>query len=270
MYSGVPLPQRHLILAAFRIFKKPGTDIHCSVRSLAIETGMSERTIYRRRTRMLKHLHLWKLVRESNTWDDCPKCGTKRNSKKCSHCHHEGDFRRELRRPPTFRLDVERIAAMPRPKDIRSDKWRSYDEYRASTDYAGPRRPTHRATAGQVTPIRTKPPQPEPPPPPAPARPVPQPQRPAADHRGTVRQPNRREREEMAKFVAYVRKLTQGTKTVYSRADGFEIVLQPDDSRYREPMKLDAAIVQACMDLALPEAKAREWLKLLPRPLDES
>lgn len=130
-YSGIPLPQRHLILAALEVSQDAGVVIWSSVRSLSVETKMSERTIYHRRRRMLK-LGLWERIRDPYTWDDCPKCGAGRDARKCA-CGYEGT-EREFRRPPTFRLRVERIASWPRPKGVRAG---SYKDYKASPEYPG-------------------------------------------------------------------------------------------------------------------------------------
>jgi hypothetical protein len=143
-YSGIPLPQRHLILAALEISQNAGVVVWSSVRSLSVETKMSERTIYHRRRRMLK-LKLWEPIRAPYTWDDCPKCGGKRESRKCA-CGYEGS-EREFRRPPTFRLNVQQIASWPRPKGVRAG---SYKEYRNSADYPAGKKPAesgHRSTS---------------------------------------------------------------------------------------------------------------------------
>ena len=129
-YSGIPLPQRHLILAALEISQDAGVVIWSSVKSLSVETKMAERTIYHRRRRMLK-LNLWERIRQPYTWDDCPQCGGSRESRKCASCGYEGNTR-EFRRPPTFRLNVEKIAGWPRPQGVRAG---SYRQYKNSPDY---------------------------------------------------------------------------------------------------------------------------------------
>lgn len=110
----------------------------------------------------------------------------------------------------------------------------------------------------------------------APSSPVPirsevKPAAPRAEHRSNGREPNRRERQEMAAKVALVRQLKEGCKSYYSKPDGMMIRLSSDDPRYREPMSLEAAIAEACMtDPVVPEKKVREWLKLLPKSLEET
>lgn len=111
---------------------------------------------------------------------------------------------------------------------------------------------------------------PEPPAPP-PAAPAPVLVRPTEVpvHRGTAREPNRRERQEMAAKVAVVRKLMKGYAGQQTGSQGLYYV-GPDNPDYREPLSLDAAITEACMqNPVVPEKKVREWLKLLPRSLDE-
>lgn len=144
-YSGVPQPLRHLILAAFKISQDAGLVIWSSVGSLSDETKMSPRTIYHRRRRLLK-LNLWKPIRDPYTWDDCPKCGEKREINTCAkcgyRCDHAGHKKKlpngewsvrcpQFRRPPTFLLNVERIDAWPRPKGVRGG---SYREHKKSRD----------------------------------------------------------------------------------------------------------------------------------------
>lgn len=267
-YSGIPLPQRHLILAALEVSQDAGVVIWSSVKSLSVETKMSERTIYHRRRRMLK-LDLWERIRDAYTWDDCPKCGARREAKKCA-CGYEGS-EREFRRPPTFRLKVEKIAAWPHPKGVRAG---SYKEYKTSSEYpAGKKRAEsgHRSTIhsspsneGVTQEVATAKPALV-----APSTEGPQQQAfTVPSHRSTERPLRRLTPREGPKLVNEMRRLMQGV-THIRQLDGYSFDLHRDDPRYRPPMSQENALIGACMNLGIPEQAAREFLKLLPRSLDE-
>jgi len=120
----------------------------------------------------------------------------------------------------------------------------------------------------EVTPFR-KPAQPAPPPPP-PAAPLPG--KKVAEHRSNQRQVNQSRKltpREGPKLVNEMRRLMQGVKG-HTGQDRLWIEYPPHDPRYREPMSKENALVAACMNLAIPEQSAREFLKLLPRDLAES
>jgi hypothetical protein len=268
-YSGIPLPQRHLILAALEVSNDAGVVIWSSVKSLSVETKMSERTIYHRRRRMLK-LKLWEPIRKPYTWDDCPKCGAERESKRCG-CGYQGS-EREFRRPPTFRLNVDKIAAWPRPKGVRAG---SYRQYKASPDYPGKKHADnsgHRSTShfspsnerAKQEAVSAKPALVE-----SSAAPVEQQAHVVPSHRSTERPLRRLTPREGPKLIAEMRRLMQGV----TRENGLRELtprgmfeLEPADPRYRAPMSQQEALASACMNLGIPYESAREHLKLCRFP----
>lgn len=65
------------------------------------------------------------------------------------------------------------------------------------------------------------------------------------------------------KLVNEVRRLIKGVSGQVGR-DRLWVQYQPDDPRCRAPMSQEKALIAACMNLAIPEESAREFLKLLP------
>jgi hypothetical protein len=163
-YSGIPVPQRHLIEAALEISQNAGVVIWSSVESLSDETKMSPRTIYHRRWRMRK-LQLWKQIREPYTWDDCPKCGEAREVNTCGkcayRCDHAGHPQKpcpQFRRTPTFLLNVEKIASWPRPKGVRAGSYKENRDaarkQRQSARSSGHRSTSHASPAAEQPEVR--------------------------------------------------------------------------------------------------------------------
>lgn len=253
----MPDSAKHTVLAGFRISDGAGILLWASVKSLSIETRKSERTIYYRRRRM-RLLGIATIVRQANTWSDCPNCKAHRETRECSSCKYVGDSG-EFRRSATYALNIAKISSFQPPKEHRGVPWRSYKEYRAATRK---KRPHSAAQSSQVQSTQAS------------AHTSPQPigQSPKFErvHRGAEREPNRREREEMARFVAKVREYMRGVTRTCPPEGGMGHPLEPGDRGYRAPMQLDNAITAACMWFGnLSERKAREWLKLLPRSLEE-
>jgi hypothetical protein len=124
-----------------------------------------------------------------------------------------------------------------------------------------------RGEHAEVTPFR-KPSQPVPPPtPPAPS--APQPGKKVAEHRSNQRQSRKLTPREGPRLVNEMRRLMNGVKGHVGQ-DRLWVEYSPNDPRYRAPMSQENALLAACMNLAIPEASAREFLKLLPRDLAES
>ena len=200
-------------------------------------------------------LGIVRVTRHANTWAPCGKCGAEdsvRQSRKCAACGHEGDAR-EFRRSATYELDVAKIASFKPPVEVR--EFRNYREYKSATAKKRPH--SHSSPAPRPATPAVHAPQPVP---------ISQPQARCT----SAKEPNRRERDEMAKFVAKTRELMRGATSVLESVGGLRIQLSPNDPRYRAPMPLERAITAACMTQVVPEKKAREWLKLLPRSLEES
>jgi hypothetical protein len=146
--------------------------------------------------------------------------------------------------------------------------YRSVTTYRLSLDLLTKWRSVHR---GEVAKER-KPAQPSPVPrPDPPAAPQPVPIRPAAEtpksngHRSNQREPNRRERQEIAAAIGKIRQLMRGVQYINGLRQPSAVPtpfpMDKDDERYRAPLSLDQAIVEVSRD-GIPEPKLREWLKL--------
>ena len=85
-----------------------------SVKSLENESGLWRSTIQRRLRRAQKELCL-RQTRDMNSWLNCPKCGTARQTAKCPKCPHKGNGfdHKEFRRTFTYEIDfghLERLA----------------------------------------------------------------------------------------------------------------------------------------------------------------
>jgi hypothetical protein len=119
---------------------------------------------------------------------------------------------------------------------------------------------------GEVTPIR-KPATPSQPLPPAPSAPLPKRDRPAAEHRSSHRTARKLTPREGPRLVNEMRRLMQGVKGQVG-PDRLWIEYSPNDARYRAPMSQENALLEACMNLAIPEQSAREFLKLLPHDVE--
>jgi hypothetical protein len=257
LYSALPLGAQRLILASLKIGDMGAPQVWCSVKSLSFETRKAERTVQYHRRRLRVALGVARVVRPANTWDACPKCSTSRDTKLCPKCGYEGIREKEFRRGATYEFDLAKIASFQPCPAVR--KYRNYKQYSESRK----KRPQHEVPAR--------------PQPPAPAQPVPI--RPAAEakpvtanvHRSSEREPNRRERQEMATKIAQVRSFMRGRTEYRPPEGGMMRKLEPDDESYIAPMTLEAAIKEACMEHpVVPESKLREWLKMLPRSLEES
>lgn len=260
-YSALPDGARALILASLHIAPQGRNQAWSSVDSLAFETRKSPRTVQYHRRRLRIALGVAHVARSANTWDACPKCRAPRDHNKCSQCGYFCDHSAhkdrgcpQFRRGATYEYDLAKIASFQPCPAVR--QFRNHKEYRAS----------YLKKAKQRQPA----PQPAPPPT-AHAQPVPI--RPAVqktEHRNSTREPNRRERAELAAKVALVRQFRDGHTRYFSKADGFHIQLSRDDPRYRAPLPFDDAVREACMtDPVMPEKKLREFIRSLPKSLEE-
>jgi hypothetical protein len=218
------------------------------------------RTAQRRIKRALKDEY-WRSARDAHSWTDCPKCGKQRNAGKCQGCGYRGrskdasgNWTGEFMRVPTYEFDIEKFRRAPRCKELRHFDARTYAEYKEAAE-----RGEHPNVREFPSPPRNDPP---PPKPPAPA--VPQPTRKVAEHRSNQQYARKLTSREGPKLVNEMRRLMQGVKGQLG-VDRLWIEYAPNDPRYRAPMSQENALIAACMNLAIPESAAREFLKLLPR-----
>ena len=108
---------RDAIVVRSRWPKKQGSIsavVTVSVKSLENESGLWRSTIQRRLRRAQKELCL-RQTRDMNSWLNCPKCGTARQTAKCPKCPHKGNGldHKEFRRTFTYEIDfghLERLA----------------------------------------------------------------------------------------------------------------------------------------------------------------
>lgn len=251
-YSGAPVSVRDLTLAALQARgpwpKNPGPAtpvISVSIKGMQIEAGVVRSTIQRRIKRARREQY-WRRVRETNSWNECPKCESPREASKCGKCGYQGSRKNKGEFSPafTYEIDVQRFLTAPRCREIHSVDWRTYAEYKAAAK---------RGEHPNVTEMPRKPAQPVPdkvPDPPATAKPA------AEDHRGTVRAETPRPepkpaqpkltRRECAKFMANVQQLIRGRTSYFSRADGLNVALHPGEDGYREKLPWDAAFDEEC------------------------
>jgi hypothetical protein len=248
-YSGAPLPTRALTIAALEARGPwpnqdgPATPILCiSLKGMMLEGGVCKRTVQRRIKRACG-LGFWRRTREANSWMPCPKCGAHRDEAKCAKCNYRGSSknRGEFTRPYTYEFDVEKFMSTPRCREIHSEQFRSYADYKES------------AKRGEHPNLREMPrksPQPAPPDPP-PATTVPTPaKQPAAEHahRNTVRQEPKPQpkltKRECAKFVADMAVLMKGYTHHTEAVGGYGFDLKPSDPRYRPKLTFQQALTE--------------------------
>ena len=172
----------------------------------------------------------------------------------------EGQLRRVLP-SPHVRNRYREVPARPPAKGIRHFDARTYTEYKQAAK---------QGEHPNVTPIRQPAKPAEPPRDPAPAAPLPAREQPAAEHkpehhRSSQRTARKLTPREGPKLVNEIRRLMRGSSSFVEAHSGLEVNLRPDDPRYRAPMSQEHALIAACMNLAIPEEAAREFLKLLPR-----
>ena len=169
---------------------------------------------------------------------------------------------KKFRHTATYRLNPDKL--VPR---------KTHDQYVEERDRARAQsRQKHREESerekphvqADVTPIRKEPKPSEAPKSPAPAAPLPAREKPAAEHRSSQRGARKLTPREGPRLVNEMRRLMQGAKGHVGQ-DRLWIEYSPTDPRYRAPMSQENALVAACMNLAIPEEAAREFLKLLPR-----
>jgi hypothetical protein len=157
----------------------------------------------------------------------------------------------ELRRPKTFQVDAAKLR--------RRLTVEQYKKMRDSHRCAKPFRPRseHRGH-------RPSPPAPEA----APVAPTPQSAAPAAVPETSARH-RRLTSREGPKLVAKMAELMRGYNK-HVGLDGFAVVLDPGDSRYRAPLSQEKALISACMTLGIPYELALEHLKLCQWKFEES
>jgi hypothetical protein len=275
-FSGAPHSVRQGTLSALKARGRwphengPATGVVCiSLIGMQLH-GVCCRSTARWRARRAVRLGYWRELRKANAWSDCPKCGIQRKSGTCKDCGYVGRAKTpegkanfdEFCRPYMYEIDIDKFRRAQRPKELRHFDARTYAEYKEAAK---------RGEHPNVREMPRKPSQPAPPPqPPAPAAPLPQ--RKVAEHRSPQRQTNPTRKltpREGPKLVNEMRRLMHGVKG-HVGVDRLWIEYPPGDPRYREPMSQEDALKAACMNLAIPEQSAREFLKLLPRDLAES
>jgi hypothetical protein len=193
-YSGAPHSVRAATLAALRARGPwPNQDgpattvIQVSLAGMMVE-GNCCRSTAQRRIKRACHLGYWQRTREANSWNNCPKCGASRSSRKCGQCPYIGSRKNKGEFSPTFtyEFDVLKFIGAKRCREIHSEQWRSYQELKSA----------------KVTEMPARKPAENPPPkPPTPA--APQPQRRTAQH-GEIRRAEKPKlsKSECAKFVS--------------------------------------------------------------------
>lgn len=193
-FSGAPHSVRHATLNALtargRWPKDDGiaTGVICvSLEGMMLGneegSGNVVRSTARWRVRQACKLRYWKQLRRANSWSNCPKCGTERQTGLCEKCGYRGRAKTpegkanfdEFCRPFMYEIDIEKFRHAPRAKGLQYFATRTYDEYRTLPSHSSPH------PHAEVTPIR-KPAAPVTPPPHAPAPAAPLPARPAAEH----------------------------------------------------------------------------------------
>ncbi len=249
-YSGAPHSARAATLAALRARGPwphqdgPATGIiQVSLLGMMID-GNCCRSTAQRRVRRACQLGYWRRTRDANSWNDCPKCGAPRSERTCGKCNYRGSRKNKGEFCPTFtyEINIEKFMATPRCREIHSDRWRSYAEYKASS----------RGEQANVTEMPRKPAQPAPQPdPPSTAAADPARAKPAVEHRRTDRPEPRAQqpkltRRECAKFVANVEQRRRGRTSFFSRADGFMVALHPGEAGYEPPISRQEAFVAEC------------------------
>lgn len=275
-FSGAPHSIRQGTLSALKARGRwpnengPATGVVCiSLIGMQLH-GVCCRSTARWRARRACALGYWKQLRTANSWSNCRKCGAERLTGKCEKCGYVGRSKtpegkanfEEFCRPYMYEIDIEKFRSAPRPKEIRHFDARTYAEYKEAAK---------RGEHPNVTEFPRKPAAPAPPPhPPAPAAPLPG--KKVAEHRSNQRSSSSARKltpREGPKLVNEMRRLMQGVKG-FVGLDRLWIDYSPHDPRYREPMSKENALLAACMNLAIPEQSAREFLKLLPGDVGES
>lgn len=283
-YSGAPVSVRDLTLAALQARgpwpkqQGPATPIICvSIKGMQIEAGVVRSTIQRRIKRARQDQY-WNRVRETNSWNDCPKCSTPRESSKCGKCNYQGSRKNKGEYSPafTYELNVERFLAAPRCREIHSVNWRTYAEYKEAAK---------RGEHPNVTemPARPDPEQTPPPKSPAPAKRE-EPIRKTALHQRESARNQKLSKTEAARFVGEMIALMKGQGEAPGRTEpdpdcnrchGEGRVLSPahpgqmnrcwcwspPDPHYRAPMPQKEAIAELCKRWHRESAVVVEALK---------
>lgn len=227
--------------------------------------GACVRSTARWRARQAVKHNYWRKVRDANSWSNCRKCGAERVIGRCEKCGYVGRAKTpegkpnfdEFCRPYMYEIDIEKFRTAPPPKGIRHFCARTWKEHKEAA-----KRGEH---PNLVEMPERKSPQPTAPPtPPAPAAPLPQREKPAAEHRSPAvgSRQHERLRQLRQKLSERVTELQKGVTSYFSRADSLRVQLYPGDEGYSPPMARDAALAQACRELAISEAEGREVLKL--------
>ena len=228
--------------------------------------GNVVRSTARWRARRAVKLNYWRHLRTANSWSNCRKCGAERKTGKCEKCGYVGRAKTpegranfdEFCRPHMYEIDIEKFLSAPRPKGIRHFDARTYAEHKEAAK---------RGEHPNVIPMKPAAPT-QPPLPPAPAAPKPERAKPAA-HRSTERAPNEAKPRQLTsregpRLVNEMRRLMRGYMGSQTGREG-ALWIGPEHPQYREPMSQENALTAACINLAIPETSAREFLKLLPR-----
>jgi hypothetical protein len=223
-YSGAPRHLRNTVLAMIDASEKPGLLLWPAVKGIMIETGACRRTVQNNLRRLVKE-GLLEIVKFRDA-----KFGSEEQI--CNVWVNRDHFRRSA----TYRINLTRFSSYPRQKEIRSDEWRTYREYKA---VARKRPPQHDAQGAAI------PPQ---------AATIPITPSPTNGHRSTGRSLTPRQRKELADRISLYQ--SGVTQLEWSEARvGTDLAIKPGDPRYVKPLSHEAAVLAACMSMARGDPK---------------
>lgn len=261
-YSGAPHSVRQGTLAALKARGRwpqddgAVTGVICVSLIGMMFQGVCCRSTARWRARRAVKLGYWRKLRTANSWANCPRCGTQRETGTCESCGYVGRAKTpegkpnfdEFCRPHMYEVNIDAFRTARRCRELHQFKARTYSEYK--------QQPAPQPAS--ITEFPRKSPQPEPPPlpPAAPSSPVRErppaaPTRPAAaehrsveaPHRSTERAPQPKlTKRECITFMAQVAALERGRTRHVEAQGGYGFDLDPTDPRYQAPLKRIDAI----------------------------
>lgn len=204
---------------------------------LGNDDGMGNvvRSTARWRARRAVKLGFWRLLRQPNSWSNCPKCGTERRKHsvdcmcgdcpmragRCKKCGYEGRAKTpagkanfdEFCRPYMYEIDIEKFRTAPRPKGLLEFEERTYDAHKAAEKRAEAAKESAEVKEWPRKPSRPAPPDDTPPPTKV------EPRQPAAEHahrgnrRGIGSMEHERKRALSASVVTEMTVLMKGGKS---------------------------------------------------------
>lgn len=170
-----------------------------------------------------------------------------------------------FRRTRTYKLNIVRLKAFPRPKEVNSSEWRTYKEYKSVTrkkaayqvhrsPHAAPHTTVHQAPHAPAPVVRV--------PSPAPAQIVKPP---------GITRPQQRLHEKRIELMALVGQYIKGVTQILPPEGGMGRDVGPGDDGYVPPLLPQKALSKAAKELGMTFEEAEHELKLVGwKPENES